>query len=93
LACDRCKEEGLCNPVDYVPHLVERIERDESIRVRRMAAVMLATGRPDRRAAPVFDRILATESDRKLRKHAEWGLMRLREAGLVTRETRRAPSS
>jgi hypothetical protein len=83
LSCDRCKDEGLCNPVDYVPHLVERIERDESIRVRRMATVMLATGRPDVRAVRVFDRILATESDRKLRKHAEWGLMRLREVGLV----------
>ena len=83
LSCDRCKDEGLCNPVDYVPHLVERIERDESIRVRRMAAVMLATGRPDVHVVPVFDRILATEGDRKLRLHAEWGLRRLREAGLV----------
>ena len=84
LSCDRCKDEGLCNPIDYVPHLVERIERDESIRVRRMAMVMLATGRPDVRAVKVFERTLAIETDRKLRKHAEWGLMRLREAGLAS---------
>jgi hypothetical protein len=74
----------LCNPVDYVPHLIERIERDESIRVRRMAMVMLATGKPDVRAVRVFERTIAVESDRKLRKHAQWGLMRCREVGLAT---------
>jgi len=81
LSCDRCKVDQ--NPIDFVPHLIERIERDESIRVRRMAAAMLATGRPDLRSARLFTRILATESDRKLRKHAEWGLARCREIGLA----------
>jgi hypothetical protein len=85
LSCDRCKDEGMCNPVDYVPHLIERIERDESIRVRRMSAVMLATGKPDLRSVAVFERILATETDRKLRLHAEWGLKRSREVGLTGR--------
>jgi hypothetical protein len=83
LSCDRCKDEGMCNPVDYVPHLIERIERDESIRVRRMAMVMLASGKPHPRAVAVFERTLATETDRKLRLHAEWGLKRSREVGLV----------
>ena len=82
LSCDRCKVGE--NPIDFVPHLIERVERDESIRVRRMAMVMLATTtRPDRRLAPLFARVLATESDAKLRKHAEWGLKRCREVGLA----------
>jgi len=89
LSCDRCKDEGLCNPVDYVPHLIERIERDESIRVRRMALLMLATGRLDPRVVKVLAHVLETESDRKLRSHAEWGMKRCREAGLAPRQSRR----
>jgi hypothetical protein len=81
LSCDRCKLDE--NPVDYVPHLIERIERDESIRVRRMATLMLAVAKPHPRSAVVFNAILERESDRKLRKHAEWGLARLREVGLA----------
>ena len=80
LSCDRCKVDE--NPVDFVPHLVERIECDESIRVRRMAVLML-TIHPDIRSVGVFKRILAEESDHKLRKHAEWGMKRCRDVGLV----------
>jgi HEAT repeat protein len=80
LSCDRCKVDE--NPVDFVPHLIERIERDESIRVRRMAVLML-TVHPDPRSVGVFERILAEESDHKLRKHAEWGMRRCREVGLA----------
>ena len=83
LSCDRCKDEGLNNPIDYVPHLIERIERDESIRVRRMAMVMLTIA--SRRAGGARVRQdRDRETDRKLRKHAEWGLKRLREVGLVS---------
>ena len=80
LSCDRCKVDE--NPVDFVPHLIDRIERDESIRVRRMAVLML-TIHPDARCARLFTKILAEETDRKLRKHAEWGMMRCREIGLA----------
>jgi HEAT repeat protein len=80
LSCDRCKLDE--NPVDYVPHLVERIEHDESIRVRRMAVLML-TVHPDPRSVAIFRRILAEESDGKLRRHAEWGMKRCREVGLA----------
>ncbi len=80
LSCDRCKVDE--NPVDFVPHLIDRIERDESIRVRRMAVLML-TIHPDARAMRVFGRILNEETDRKLRNHAEWGMKRCREAGLA----------
>lgn len=79
VACDRCKEDE--NPIDVVPLLIERIEIDESIRVRRMATTMLAYGTPDERAVPVFQDLLENETDRKLRFHASAGLDRCREAG------------
>jgi HEAT repeat protein len=81
LSCDRCKADE--NPIDVLPYLVERIETDESIRVRRMATVMLAYRPPDRRAVSVFQRILGDETDRKLRLHAAIGLLRCKEAGLL----------
>lgn len=81
LACDGCKDFE-CS-VDLVPLLIDRVEFDESIRVRRMATVMLAHGKPDRRAVPVFRTLLDQEDDRKLRLHAGLGLQRARDAGLV----------
>ena len=81
LSCERCKDGQ--NPIDAVPLLLERIESDESVRVRRMATAMVAYGRPDRRTISVFKALLARETDRKIRLHASLGLMRCREAGLV----------
>ena len=81
LACDHCKDDVAC-PIDVVPHLIERIELDESIRVRRMATIMLGTDYPDRRAVPVLRRLLE-EEDRKLRFHAENGLRRYGELGIL----------
>ena len=80
ISCDRCKEHD--NPIDVVPLLIERIEEDESIRVRRMATAMLASRPPDARTVPVFQALLQ-EEDRKLRLHAENGLQRCRKVGLV----------
>lgn len=75
LSCESCKDGP--NPIDPIPLLLERIELDESIRVRRQAVAMLAHHRaPDPRVPPVFRRILADEEDRKLRLHAEEGLKR-----------------
>jgi len=81
ISCEHCKTGE--KTIDVVPHLIERIEDDDSIRVRRMAAASLAYGTPDPRAVPVFRGILETESDRKLRLHATLGLHRCREAGLI----------
>jgi HEAT repeat protein len=81
ISCDSCKEG--CNPVDVVPLLIERIERDQSIRVRRMATAMLSEREPDLRAVPALERILKTEKNRKLRLHAERALQHYQEAGLV----------
>lgn len=81
ISCEHCKE-GEC-PVDFVPLLVERIEMDESIRVRRMAVCMLGEAPPDIRALPALKRIIAEDEDRKLRAHVERELDRFREVGLV----------
>lgn len=81
LSCESCKDGP--NPIDAVPLLLERIEVDESIRVRRQAVAMLAHHRsPDPRVLPVFRRILAEEEDPKLRLHAEKGVTRYAELGL-----------
>jgi len=80
ISCDHCKEDVSC-PVDVVPHLIERIQVDGSIRVRRMAAIMLGTDYADPRALPVLEGLLG-EEDRRLRLHAENGLRRYRELGL-----------
>jgi HEAT repeat protein len=81
LSCETCKDGP--NPVDAVPLLLERIESDESMRVRRQAVAMLAHHRsPDARVLPVFKRLLLEESDRKLRLHAEHGMRRYAAAGL-----------
>jgi len=82
ISCESCKDGP--NPVDPIPLLLERIQRDDSIKVRRQAVGMLAHHRtPDPRVAPVFKKILAGEDDRKLRLHAEQGLNRYAEAGLA----------
>lgn len=82
LSCDGCKVGE--NPIDTVPLLLERIEVDESIRVRRMAAAMLSheCTAPDPRVLPVFERIVEVEEDRKLKLHARRGLERYAAAGL-----------
>jgi HEAT repeat protein len=81
LSCETCRDGP--NPVDAVPLLLDRIQSDVSMRVRRQAASMLAHHRsPDERVLPVFKHLLANESDRKLRLHAEQGIKRYAAAGV-----------
>ena len=81
LSCESCKDGP--NPIDPIPLLLDRIELDASIKVRRQAVAMLAHHRtPDPRVLPIFKRVMAEEKDRKLRLHAEQGLMRYAKAGL-----------
>ena len=82
VACDHCKEDAACS-VDLVPLLIERIEEDPSIRVRRMATIMLGTDYPDVRAIPVLSELLEAE-DRKLRLHATRALDRYGQLGLTS---------
>ena len=82
LSCENCKDGP--NPVDAVPLLLERIEQDSSIKVRRQAVAMLAHHRsPDARVIPAFNKIAADESDKKLRLHAQQGLRRYAASGLL----------
>jgi HEAT repeat protein len=78
LACDRCKADE--NAIDVVPLLIERIQQDESIRVRRHAVTMLAFQHAHPDLEGFFQQLLDTETDRKLHKHAGFGVMRCREA-------------
>jgi HEAT repeat protein len=81
LSCEGCKDGP--NPIDAVPLLLERIESDPSLKVRRQAVAMLAHHRtPDVRVLPAFKRVVAEGTDRKLRLHAEHGLKRYAAAGL-----------
>ena len=85
LACDRCAAGE--NPVDVLPYLVAHLWNDPSIRVRRMAAAMVAEQKPDGRVVEVCEEILKRETDRKLRVHAAHGLWRCRRAGITGSET------
>ena len=80
VACEHCKEDVSC-PIDVVPHLIERIRTDPSIRVRRMAVIMLSTEFTDARAVPVLEEVMETETDGKLLAHAKRGLEQLGLAG------------
>ena len=81
LSCQACKDGP--NPVDVIPLLLERIEQDSSIKVRRQALAMLAHHRaPDPRAVPILKKITSEEVDSKLRFHAEQGLRRYAAVGL-----------
>jgi hypothetical protein len=63
--------------------LLQRIEQDPNIKVRRQAVTMLADHRtPDPRVLPIFKKIASEEGDKKLRRHAEQGLKRYESAGL-----------
>jgi HEAT repeat protein len=78
LACDRCKDGE--NPIDVVPLLIERIQQDESIRVRRHAVTMLGFQHAHPDLEGFFQELLDTETDAKLHMHAGFGLVRCREA-------------
>ncbi len=72
ISCEHCKDDEC--PVDVVPLLIERAERDSVPRVRKMAIAMLASLPDDPRIAPVLQRALVVESDAKIRLHARLGL-------------------
>lgn len=77
LACDQCKPYECA--IDVVPMLVERLEQDASVRVRKMAAAMLCLQPLDPRARPALEAALARETDPKMRLHTERALARYRD--------------
>lgn len=72
MSCQHCKHD-VC-PIDVVPLLIERAERDPIVQVRKMAVTMLAEWPRDARIPPVLEGALAREQDRRLRLHARRGL-------------------
>jgi HEAT repeat protein len=76
ISCEHCKEYGC--PIDVVPLLIDRAERDPVVRVRKMAICMLASLPRDPRISATFERALARESNAKIRLHAELGLRNYR---------------
>ena len=78
IACDHCKDDVKC-PIDVVPHLLERVRHDSSLRVRRMAVIMLGSELEDPRALPVLEEVIERETDAKLVEHAKRALERLQQ--------------
>lgn len=83
IGCQRCKCEPL--GIDAVALLIERLERDTSIRVRQAAAHMFGnqmetSGVVDPRAVVALEKTLKTEANEKLRSNARWALRQLRGA-------------
>lgn len=72
IACQHCKHD-VC-PIDVVPLLIERAERDPVVQVRKMAVIMLADSPRDGRIPAVLEAALAREQDRRVRLHARRGL-------------------
>ncbi len=72
ISCQHCKDFEC--PYDLVELLSERIENDESLRVRKMAVTMLAEMDPDPRIAPILRDVLERETDRRILLHANRGL-------------------
>ena len=81
LSCEGCKDHEC--PVDVVPLLIERVEKDASTRVRKMAVAMLTTLPLDSRVTPVFKAELEKETDTQIRLHAENGLRKYRDARMA----------
>ena len=81
ISCEGCKSHEC--PLDTVPLLIERVDKDTSTRVRKMAVAMLATLPLDCRVVPVLKAVLNKEKDVKIRLHAEIGLRKYREAGMA----------
>ena len=61
-------------PIDAVPHLARSALDDPSVRVRRVAVLSLVLQPPARRTARILRKVLATETDVKAVRVAEWGL-------------------
>ena len=72
ISCEHCKDYEC--PLDVVPLLIDRAERDPVKRVRKMAIAMLASLPRDARIPRVFERALVVEPDPKIRLHARLGL-------------------
>lgn len=78
VGCQSCKDDPL--DIDVVGLLVDRVEADPSVRVRRAAAHMLGNQPPDERAAAFLADLVDSADDEKLRRNARWALEQHRDA-------------
>ena len=74
LSCDDCKLAPLSKPGDLVERVAWMALRDESIRVRRVAAGTLGLWCHDARAVAALHTLLAQETDHVLLRSARWAL-------------------
>jgi hypothetical protein len=79
LTCEACKLEPLPATDDLVPSLIDLAQHDVSIQVRRVATYELGNVCQDERAGAALATILAQESDRTIRRHAQAALDRQRQ--------------
>ena len=68
------QDNGRGNGIDSVPHLAYSALHDLSVRVRRVAVLMLLLQAPERRVARILRKALATEQDPKAIRLAKWAL-------------------
>ena len=72
VGCHGCKPAPLT--IDVVAPLIRRLDEDHSLKVRRMAALMLLFQPPERRITKRLHRLLREETDPRLHKHAGMAL-------------------
>lgn len=70
VGCQSCKDEPV--DLDVVGLLIERVETDPSVRVRRVATHMLGNQPPDERAGAFLADLAESADDEKLRRNARW---------------------
>ncbi len=62
------------NGIDAVPHVAYNALHDPSVRVRRVAILMLLLRVSERRVAKILRKVMATEKDAKALRLATWAL-------------------
>ena len=77
IGCQPCKLDPL--PIDVVAELIQKASEEESICVRRAAVHLLGLQGHDPRTVAALEKILKTESDRKLLSNAYYALAEQRK--------------
>lgn len=68
------RDNGHRDGIDSVPHFAYSALHDPSVRVRRVAVLMLLLQAPERRVARILRKVMATEQDPKAVRVADWAL-------------------
>jgi len=68
------QDNGRGDGIDNVPHFAYSALHDPSVRVRRVAVLMLLLQAPERRIARILRKVMAAEPDPKVVRLAQWAL-------------------